>query len=61
VQIFVDGEQEDAEPAGEDAEEEDDEVKRFMAGAGTVSPRKAGEMDVVEGLLSLKRGAWLAR
>ena len=28
--------------------------------AGLISPRK-GEMDIVEGLLSLKRGAWTAR
>ena len=55
VEIFIDG----AEKQGRASVVRDENnVERPLA--GLVSPRK-GEMDIVEGLLSLKRGAWTAR
>lgn len=56
VEIFVDGTEQPEDPVSPD---EDNEVERFMA-TGSASPRKR-EMEIVEGLLSLRRGAWTMR
>ncbi|KAK4097530.1 hypothetical protein N658DRAFT_433848 [Parathielavia hyrcaniae] len=41
------------------AEEDDDEIQRFMSGGLEISPSKKNDVDAATGLLALKRSSWV--
>ena len=55
TKVFEDGAEDDAEERRQ--KETSEEVERFMMGAA-VSPSKKGDLDCIQGLLSLSQGNW---